>query len=162
LAPQSNDQTKEPSLERLDSSVTSVEADSLPFYSQAARFVINVASEIDEDELRQLRNRPDLRPESLIYEVNAIRMLAFMMQPGERLTFNLKSEQSKVRLAVYPDSKAIRLKAALKVANMSPRQTRSKKLVFTNSSKEPYEMVLFVYGLHGYSYQLNWESKLKK
>jgi len=84
-----------------------------------------------------------------------------MTQPGERITFNLKSEASRVRLAVYPDPKRTRMKAAIKKANLPPYAARSKRLIFTNTSKEPYEMLLFVYGLYGYEYNLTWERKPK-
>jgi hypothetical protein len=139
---------------------------------------VSIPSEIDEMELTnpyvnaaginsasmtgRLMGKPGFSAEALINDVNAMRILAFMTQPGETITFNLKSEQSKVRTAVYPDPKAARMKAAIKRANMPPNAARSKKLVFTNTTKEPYEMLLFVYGLHGYQYQLSWERKLKK
>jgi len=110
----------------------------------------------------RLMGKPGFSAEALISDVNAMRILAFVTQPGETITFSLKSEQSKVRMAVYPDPKATRMKAAIKRANMPPSAARSKKLVFTNTTKEPYEMLLFVYGLHGYQYQLSWECKLKK
>jgi hypothetical protein len=65
-------------------------------------------------------------------------------------------------MAVYSDPKATKMRAAVKRANMPPATARSRKLIFINTTKEPYEMLLFVYGLHGYQYQLNWESNLKK
>jgi len=158
---QEADTTKGPEIERIDPSVKSLEGETLPFNSQAPRFIVSIPSEVDEEELRAAVKNPGFSAESLVKDVNAIRILAIMTQPGETITFNLKSEQSKVRMAVYPDSKATKVKGAIKRANMPPNAARSKKLIFTNSTKEPYEMLLFVYGLHGYQYNLNWESKLK-
>jgi len=173
------DQTSPPPVERVESFfVGPIESKSLPFNSHAARLVVSLPSEVDEAELinpyvdsngvfshSQIgilrRSRLDVTPEKFVRDVNAMRILAFMTQPGERITFNLKSEGSKVRLAVYPDPKMTRVKAAIKKANHPPHAARSSKLIFTNTSKEPYEMLLFVYGLHGYEYQLTWERKSK-
>jgi len=161
--PQETDAAKGPEIERIDPSVKSVEGESLPFNSQAPRLVVGIPSEVDPQELRAAgTGNLGLLADTLVKDVNAIRILAIMTQPGETITFNLKSEQSKVRMAVYPDSKATKMKSAITRANMPPNAARSKKLVFTNATKEPYEMLLFVYGLHGYQYQLTWESKLKK
>jgi len=163
--PQETDATKGPEIERMDPSVKSIEGETLPFNSQAAHLVVGIPSEVDEQELaNSLRTTRSLSlsAEALISDVNAMRILAITTQPGETITFNLKSEQSKVRMAVYLDSKATKTKAAIKRANMPPIAARSKKLIFSNTTKEPYEMLLFVYGLHGYQYLLNWESKLKK
>jgi len=163
--PQEADTAKGPEIERMDPSVKSVEGETLPFNSQAPRLIVGIPSEVDErelsDSLRTTRNMA-LSAEALVKDVNAMRILAFMTQPGETITFSLKSEQSKVRMAVYPDPKAAKMNAAIKRANMPPSGARSKKLIFTNTTKEPYEMLLFVYGLHGYQYQLGWENKLKK
>jgi hypothetical protein len=93
---------------------------------------------------------------------NAMRILLFDTQPGERITFNMKSASSKVAMAVYADPTAKKLKPAFKSANMPLHSFRTKKLVFTNTSKEPYEMSLVLYGLPGYEYTLSWERKLKK
>jgi len=176
---QETDSTKAPVVERFPPDVKSVSDKSLPFNSQAVRFVVSIPGEIEEGELR---NRPDptspgnlsavlspnallmnrsVLPEQLVKDVNAIRILSFPTQPGETITFTLKSQGSKVRLAVFPDPKAPKMKSSIKRANMPPIGSRSKKLIFTNSSKEPYEMLLFVYGLHGYEYNLSWENKLK-
>ena len=177
-APRDTDTTKGPVIERMDMSVTSVSSKSLPFNSHAARLLISIPSEVDEAELTNpyvndngvysksqigvlVRSKLDVSPESFVKEVNAMRILAFMTQPGERITFNLKSEASRVRLAVYPDPKMTRMRAAIKKANLPPYAVRSSKLVFANTSKEPYEMLLFVYGLHGYEYQLSWEREAK-
>jgi len=179
VASQSTDTTTGPVIERIGASVASVADKSLPFNSHAARLVISIPSEVDQAELTNpyvnsngvysksqigvlVRSKLDISPESFVKEVNAMRILAFMTQPGERITFNLKSEASKVRLAVYPDPKMTRMRAAIKKANLPPYAARSSKLVFTNTSKEPYEMLLFVYGLHGYEYNLTWERKLRQ
>ena len=163
--PQEPDAAKDPEIERIDPSVKSVEGETLPFNSQAPRLIVNIPSEVDErklsDSLRATRNLA-LSAEALVNDVNAIRILAIVTQPGETITFSLKSEQSKVRMAVYQDSKATKMKAAIKKANMPPNPVRSKKLVFTNTTKEPYEMWLFVYGQHGYRYELSWERKQKE
>jgi len=180
LQQQDTDSTKPPIVERFPPDVKSIAEKSLPFTSQAARLVVSIPGEIEEGELRNtpditspgnmsavrspsalLMGRTDVLPEKLVKEVNAMRILSFLTQPGERITFTLKSEASKVRLAVFPDSKAVKMKAAIKKANMPPLGSRSKKLIFTNSSKEPYEMLLFVYGLHGYEYNLSWEREMK-
>jgi hypothetical protein len=108
----------------------------------------------------RLRGKPGFSAESLVADVNAMRILAFMVRPGERMTFRLKSELSKVRLAVYTDPKATKQRSAIKRANLPPPASRATKLIFANTSKEPYEMLLLVYGLHGHSFQLSWESSL--
>jgi hypothetical protein len=181
LPQQDNDNTTPPAVERLPADVKSISAKSLPFNSQAARLVMSIPGEIEEGELR---NTPDLTspgnmsavrspdallmgksgvlPEQLVKGVNAMRILSFPTQPGEKYTFTLKSQESKVRLAVFPDAKATKMRASIKRANMAPIGARSKKLVFSNSSKEPYDMLLFVYGAHGYEYELSWENKGKK
>ena len=176
---QGTDTTSPPPVERVETSFAGpIGSKSLPFTSHAARLVVGIPSEVSEEELTNpyvdsigflstsrlgflRRSRTDVSPEKFVKDVNAMRILAFMTQPGERITFNLKSEQSKVRLAVYPDPKMTRMKAAIKKANLPPLAARSSKLVFTNTSKEPYEMLLFVYGLHGHEYQLSWERKPK-
>jgi hypothetical protein len=159
----------------------SISAKSLPFNTHAPRLVMSIPGEIEEGELRNtpdlgtpgnlsamrspdalLAGRSGVLPEQLVKGVNAIRILSFPTEPGEKITFTLKSQESKVRLAVFPDAKATKMRASIKRANLAPIGARSKKLVFTNSSKEPYEMLLFVYGTHGYEYELSWENKLKK
>jgi hypothetical protein len=157
---QEPDTTKGPEIERIDPSVKHIEEKTLPFNSQAPRFIVSIPSEMDELGLTSLTRSASA--ESLVEDVNAMRILAFMTQPGETITFNLKSEQSKVRMAVYSDPKATKMKAAVRRANMPPNAARSKKLIFSNTTKEPYEMLLFVYGLHGCQYNLSWENKLKK
>lgn len=187
---ESSANTSPPAVEKLDSSVTSIEGSSLPFNSHAARLIISIPAELDEINPADMnnatssplitsssqpvasRNITDVNTvtvsdvERLIKDVNAMRILAFTTQPGERITFTLKGQQSKVRLGVYTDSVNTRtnskLKAAIKAANMPLNSVRSKKLIFTNSSKEPYEMKLMIYGLHGYEYNLSWERKPKK
>ena len=175
--PQEDARTKYPPVEKLGPSVQFVTEKTLPFNNNAARLVASIPSEVSEMELTnpyvdesgvnsssfigRLKGRTGVSAVSFVQDVNAMRILAFMTQPGERVTFNLKSEQSKVRLAVYPDPKMTRVKAAVKRANMPPNAARSKKLIFTNTSKEPYEMLLFVYGLHGYEYSLSWEMETK-
>ncbi|MCL1907900.1 MAG: hypothetical protein FWG12_00855 [Holophagaceae bacterium] len=185
-SPQEANQNAFPPVEKLDPSVASIEGDSLPFNSQAARLIISIPAELDDIRTNNSFNAPLGTPGSAIAsrsltdinsmsvsdlerqvkDVNAMRIIAFATQPGERITFNLKSQQSKVRMGVYTDTINTRtnskLKAAIKAANMPLNSVRSKKLVFTNSSKEPYEMMLMVYGLHGYEYNLSWERKPKK
>ena len=171
------DTTMPPPVERLERWATVVEAATLPFDSHAARLLVSITSEVSEEELRgpfinqagtltatslgMMQGKLGIRAESFVKDVNAMRIFAFTTKPGERVTFRLKSERSRVRLAVYPDPKNTQMRAAIKKANLPPAAARSSKLVFTNTSKEPYDMLLFVYGLHGYSYRLTWDSSLK-
>jgi hypothetical protein len=138
---QESSSAKSPVVERLDPYVNSVEAKTLPFETLAPRMVRGISQGMEEGDS----------------DISAIRVLGFMTQPGETITFKLKSERWKVRLGVYPDPKAASMKAAIRRANLPTDASRSKKLVFTNISKEPYEMLLFVYGMHGYGYELRWE-----
>ena len=131
-------------VERLDPSTTFIEEDTLPIDVAAQGLVAYINSEMET-------------AANSIADTNAIRMLAFPTQPGERITFSLKSDRSKVKLAVYPDPHAPRIKGAFRAANMPLESSRARRLVFTNNSKEPYEMVLCMYGTHGYKYHLSWE-----
>jgi len=140
-------------VEKIGTSVTFVEEETLPFDSRAPGMVSyissasSVASAVGGGAIRDL---------------NAFKILVFSTQPGERITFNMKSDKSKVMMAVYPDEKVTSLKAAFMKSNMPPASARSKKLVFTNTSKEPYDVSVVLYGTHGYKYYLSWERKPKK
>jgi len=137
--------------EKIDSSVVFVEGESLPYDSRAdgvVSYIISTSgSAAGGGEVRQ--------------GLTGLKILVFSTQPGERITFNMKSDQSKVMMAVYPNEKATKLKAAFRAANQPFASTRAKKLVFTNISKEPYDMSLVLYGTQGYKYHLTWERKVK-
>ena len=141
--------------ERIDPSVEFVEGEGLPFDSRAYGLVSFLTTATNMS-----TGGGGIGGSSS--EITGLRILIFSTQPGERLTFNMKSDQSKVMMAVYPDEKAAKLKGAFRAANSPFATTRAKKLVFTNTSKEPYDVSLILYGTHGYRYHMTWESKAKK
>ena len=142
------------SAEKIGPSVEFVEGETLPFDSRAPGMVSYIAQESNVS--AAVGSGGTLR------DLNAMKILVFSTEPGERITFNLKSGNSKVMMAVYPDDKATKLKAAFMRSNMSPPSARAKKLIFTNTSKEPYDVSLVLFGTHGYKYHLTWERKPKK
>ena len=133
--------------------VSSVSEKSLPFHTDAAIYLDTVG---DTGSIGAISTRTD----------NAVRLLAFTVDAGETLAFALKSERWKVMMQVYTDKESLhtnsKLKAAIRKANLPPMSARAKKLEFTNTSKEPYEMVLVLFGTHGYAYDLSWERKMGK
>jgi len=141
------------STEKIDSGVVSIGGESLPFDSRASAVVSYIMS---------TSGAGAAGGGGLQQGITGIRIILFTTQPGERITFNMKSDQSKVMMAVYPNEKATKLYGAFKAANSPFASSRAKKLVFTNTSKEPYEMPLVLYGTHGYKYDLTWERKAKK
>jgi len=152
LAQGTDDTTPIPT-ERIGPSVEFVEADTLPFDSRARGIFSYMQSE-----LGTLASSSGLSSN----DMNAMKILIFTIQPGERITFNMKSNNSRVMMGVYPEEKITGLKASFRRANMSPPSARAKKLIFTNTLKEPYEMSLVLFGTHGYKYHLTWERKAKK
>ena len=196
---QDSDPTQPPPVEKIDQSqVNSIQAQTLPFNSQAARLILAIPAELSALNIpgrsgtmgnidsgvaaaRTAGMAPGASANSssdpfafgdrgaldqYVKDVNAMRIFAFTTQPGETLTFIMKSEQWKVRMGVFTDPVRTKtnskLKAAIQKANMPMNSARAKKLVFTNTSKEPYDMLLMVYGMHGFEFNMSFESKLKK
>ena len=143
------------SVEKIGTDVEFVEGETLPFDNRAGGMVSYISSQMTVSSVGGSGG-------GVLRDINAMRILVFSAQPGERITFNMKSEQSKVMMAVYPDEKVTSLKAAFMKSNMSPASARAKKLIFTNTSKEPYDVSVVLYGTHGYKYHLTWERKPKK
>ena len=142
------------SVEKIGASVEFVEGESLPFDNRAPGMVSYISQES--------RVSSAVGSGSTLRDLNAMRILVFSTTPGERITFNMKSDNSKVMMAVYPDEKVTKLKAAFMKSNMPPASARAKRLIFTNTSKEPYDVSVVLYGTHGYKYHLTWERKPKK
>jgi len=140
-------------VEKIGLSVTFVEGETLPFDNRAPGMVSYISS---------MSSVGSAVGSGVVRDLNAMKILVFSTQPGERITFDMKSDNSKVMMAVYPDEKVTSLKAAFMKSNIPPASARSKKLVFTNTSKEPYDVSVVLYGTHGYKYHLTWERKSKK
>jgi len=143
------------SVDKIGPDVEFVEADTLPFDNRAGGMVSYISSQTNVSSVGGTGG-------GVLRDLNAMKILVFSTQPGERITFNMKSDDSKVMMAVYPDEKVTKLKAAFMKSNMSPASARAKKLIFTNTSKEPYDVSVVLYGTHGYKYHLTWERKPKK
>ena len=142
-----------PAMLKPDPVATSFEENTLPLDSSAVRYIAFLYSDLGLDVDKFF---------APLDHINAVKIFAFDTQPGERITFNMKSESSKVMMAAYPDPKAPALKLAFKQANMPREPFRAKKLVFTNRSKEPYQLHLLVYGTYGYKYHFDWDRRLPR
>ena len=85
------------------------------------------------------------------------RLLSLVVQPGEKLTFKLKSEEEKVTLQAYipePPPASLDWRLALKNANL-PRPVSRTHLTIQNTTTEPQTLVLMILGKHGYWYRVD-------
>jgi hypothetical protein len=87
---------------------------------------------------------------------NAYRILRLRVEPGERLSFRLQGESSKVvmeALIPAPESN-LAWRNALQQANFPPPQVRQSRLEISNPTEEPRNFDLILFGVHGYAYRV--------
>jgi len=87
------------------------------------------------------------------------RLIRLMVQPGEKLAFKLKAEEDKVSMRTYvpkPPPKTFDWLVALKAANR-PKMFSRKHMNIENATREPQDLVLIIFGRHGYSYRVDLE-----
>lgn len=98
-------------------------------------------------------------PETGGYESTAAlgrRVFGFRLQPGEKLEFNMKSEDNKVamRAHVSDKEKSLKWQCELQAANKVFRAKRSNHFEVKNPTTENQSLYLILYGVTGYSYRV--------
>jgi len=88
---------------------------------------------------------------------NGRRVFGLMLQPGEKVAFNLKSEDDQVAMRAFVPTAAppMKWKLELKNANFPPRSRRAKHLELKNPLAEPQMLYLILYGMNGHAYRVD-------
>jgi hypothetical protein len=84
-----------------------------------------------------------------------MRLLAFLLQPKERLTVKLLGpDAEKVQLSLAPPVQQSAMTGEINLVNRKPHVFRSRNLQIRNVLDQPYTILLRVSGFIGYGYKL--------
>jgi hypothetical protein len=89
-------------------------------------------------------------------EANGRRVFAFKVKPGEKMEFNIKSQDDKIALRTFIPTPppTLKWKMDLRYANVPVRARRSKHLEVKNSSAEEQTLYLVLYGVVNYPFRI--------
>lgn len=87
-----------------------------------------------------------------------LRLLAFLLQPGEKATFTLKAlDAGKVQVSLAPPAKPDGMSEEIQRLNRIPAPMRARGLEIRNRTSEVYGLVVKLSGYSGYPYSLEIE-----
>lgn len=91
---------------------------------------------------------------------NAMRLYGFTLEPGEKLHLKMKSEHAgKMWMKIAPPPQQDAMASEILSANRMPKPMRATRLSLRNVTKEPYKLILQVYGEAGNAYRIDIERK---
>jgi len=97
-------------------------------------------------------------PDDLLERSTALKLYAFMLDPGETLKVRLTSElHGKVAVRFLRPSKVDPMDAQFRRIAMMPPPMRASGGTITNVTQAPYQVVLMACGQPGYSYRIDLE-----
>lgn len=92
---------------------------------------------------------------------NAARFYAFKLKPSEKLNIKLNGKtEGNITMKFLPKNTADAMTSQVRMANMAPTPLRKSKINIKNITKEPYQVVLMLFGQANYPYILEIKREL--
>lgn len=86
---------------------------------------------------------------------NAAKFYGFILKPSEKLHIKLEGEtDGKITMKFLPKNRTDSMTPQVRQANMAPIPLRKSKINIKNTTQEPYQVVLMLYGQANYPYIL--------